>query len=334
MSRPVNRALAVLELLQSQPLIGGAELARRLGVSRRTVRRYIGTLEDIGIPIRAERGRDGGYALVQGFKLPPMMFSPDEALALSIGLRAAAQLGLSGVAPAAHSAQIKLERVMPEATRRQVQAIHDAVALDLRRSQGMDTSGVLIELATAARQQRRVRMRYRTPQQTESERDFDSYAVAYRSGLWYAVGHCHLRRDLRSFRLDRILSLAALPNSFERPADFDVLAYMTRTIATLPRTHEILVALHTDIGAARRAILGDVATLEDCGDFVRLRGQADDLAWFARELARLPFAFEILSPDALRKTLSALGRDLIARSRRPSASAGRIRSGDHGRPRH
>src|SRR5215831_717514 len=100
MAQPTTRVLAVLELLQAHGIVSGAELARRLAVDRRTVRRYIATLEDLGIPITAERGRAGGYLLVAGFKLPPMMFTDDEALALGVGLVAARGLGLAEAEPA------------------------------------------------------------------------------------------------------------------------------------------------------------------------------------------------------------------------------------------
>src|SRR5258708_5478898 len=123
MSRPTTRMLAVLELLQTHGRISGAELARRLAVGRRTVRRYIAALEDLGIPLTAERGSAGGYKLVAGFKLPPMMFTDDEALALSVGLLAARGLGLAAAAPAPASAQAKLERVMPANLNHRVRAV-------------------------------------------------------------------------------------------------------------------------------------------------------------------------------------------------------------------
>ncbi len=104
----------MLELLQSRTQISGAELARRVGVDRRTLRRYIATLEEIGIPISAEYGPHGGYRVMPGFKLPPMMFTDEEAQALSLGLLAARELGLAGIAPAIESAEAKLARVMPE----------------------------------------------------------------------------------------------------------------------------------------------------------------------------------------------------------------------------
>src|SRR5467141_2776140 len=113
MPRPTTRVLAVLEMLQTHGRMSGAELARRIEVDGRTVRRYIAILEELGIPITAERGRDGAYMLVAGFKLPPMMFTDDEALALSVGLLAARGLGLAEAAPAVSSAMAKLERVTP-----------------------------------------------------------------------------------------------------------------------------------------------------------------------------------------------------------------------------
>jgi len=127
MDHPTTRVLAVLELLQAHGRMSGAELARRLRVDPRTVRRYIALLEEMGIPITAERGRHGAYLLVAGFKLPPMMFTDDEALALSVGLLAARGLGLGEAGPAVSSAQAKLERVMPTNLKRRVRAVDETV---------------------------------------------------------------------------------------------------------------------------------------------------------------------------------------------------------------
>src|SRR5512138_1927827 len=197
--RPTTRVLAALELLQTHKRISGAELARRLDVSVRTVRRYIAALEDIGIPVTAEHGRDGAYMLVAGFKLPPMMFTDDEALALSVGLLASRGLGLAEAAPAVASAQAKLERVMPDKLRRRVSAVDETVTLELSRPAAALNNAVLVTMSAAAQKRERVHMRYRTPQQEDSERDFDPYGLAYRAGRWYAVGMCHLRRGVRSF---------------------------------------------------------------------------------------------------------------------------------------
>lgn len=130
MEKPLQRVLAALELLQSHPSLSGAQLAELVGVDRRTVRRYIVELENFGVPIRSTRGRDGHYALMPGYKLPPMMFSNDETLALSVGLRVARDLGLSDMTPAVASAQAKLDRVMPKALKRKIGNLNSVVALD------------------------------------------------------------------------------------------------------------------------------------------------------------------------------------------------------------
>ena len=134
MGSPTNRILAVLELLQAHGQLSGAEIARRLGVDRRTVRRYIVALEEMGIPVTAERGAGGGYALVAGFKLPPMLFTDDEALALSLGLLAASALGLGETAAGLTSARAKLERVMPADLKRRLRAADETMQLDLPAS--------------------------------------------------------------------------------------------------------------------------------------------------------------------------------------------------------
>ena len=306
MAHPTTRVLAVLELLQTRGRVTGAELARELDVDRRTVRRYITRLEEMGVPITAEQGRDGGYILVAGFKLPPMMF------ALSVGLLAARGLGLADAAPAVASAQAKLERVMPAPLKRRVRAVDETVTLDLSRPKAPGDNAALVALSGAAQTQTRVRMRYRAAQRNETERDFDPYGLGYREGCWYVVGMCHLRHGLRSFRLDRVLSVQPRDVSFARPAAFDALAHLTYSLATLPRAHAVDVVLETDLATAQRHLFPSIGVLEWIGDAVLLRAQVDDLDWFARELARLPFGFDIRRPGALRAALAALGRQLVA----------------------
>jgi predicted DNA-binding transcriptional regulator YafY len=311
MTRPTTRVLAVLELLQSQARVSGPELARRIGVDGRTLRRYIGMLEELGIPIVAERGRFGGYALVAGFKLPPLVFTNDEALALAVGLLAARSLGLADAAPAVAGAQAKLQRVMPQALKRRLRAIDETVALDLsRRNAAPGDNAALVTLSAAAQSRQRVHLHYRSGEQQDTARDFDPYGLVWRGGRWYAVGHCHLRRDVRSFRLDRVIDVDPLPANFGRPEGFDAVAHLARSVATLPRAHAIEVLLSTDLDRARRETFDAIGVFTPEGDAVRLSAQADDLDWFARELARLPFDFEVLSPQALRSALRRQGTRL------------------------
>jgi len=311
MYRPTTRVLALLELLQTHGRMSGAELAPRLGVDRRTLRRYIGKLEDIGIPITAERGPAGGYALMPGFKLPPMMFTEDETLALSLGLLAARGLGLAEAAPAVASAQAKLERVMPEGLRRRVRAVGDTVKLDARRAHAPANNQALVVLTEAAQACRRVALCYRDQQGSESERRFDPYGLALRHGRWYAAGMCHLRKALRTFRLDRIVDVAPLAEQFERPADFDAMAHVVQAVATLPRAFTIEVLLKTDLASARAHLFAEAGVFEESPEGVTIHAQSDELDWFARQLAGMPFDFEIRQPPELHAAVGECVRRLL-----------------------
>lgn len=318
MYRPTTRVLALLELLQTHGRMSGAELAPRLGVDRRTLRRYVGKLEDIGIPITAERGRAGGYALMPGFKLPPMMFTEDETLALSLGLLAARGLGLAEAAPAVASAQAKLERVMPDGLKRRVRAVDDTVRLDAVRAIAPGDNQALVALTGAAQACRRVVLRYRDQSGKESVRRFDPYGLALRHGRWYAAGWCHLRQALRTFRLDRIAGVEALAEPFERPPGFDAMAHVVQAVATLPRAFTIEVLLKTDAASARSHLFAEAGVLEETAEGVVIHAQSDELDWFARQLAGMPFDFEIRRPPELH---AAVG-DCVRRLLRCSPGAG------------
>ena len=314
MYHPTTRVLAVLELLQTHGRLSGSELAGRLGVDGRTLRRYISRLEDLGIPIAVEHGRYGGYMLVPGYKLPPLMFTDEEALALSVGLLAARGLGLDYGTPGVVSAQAKLERVMPSELRRRVRAADETVALDLPRRVRSPDGSALATLTAATQACRRVRLSYRSGQGASSDRDFDPYGIAFRAGRWYVVGHCHLRKGLRSFRIDRVREVRASDVPFDRPARFDALGHLTFAVATLPRAFAVEVLLKTDLEKARRELFETIGVFEPAPDGVLLFGQTDDLRWFARELARLPFEFEIRRPPELRSALRACAQALLARA--------------------
>ena len=313
MYHPTTRVLALLELLQTHGRMSGAELAARLGVDRRTLRRYVGKLEDIGVPITAERGRTGGYALMPGFKLPPMMFTEDEALALSLGLLAARGLGLAEAAPAVTSAQAKLERIMPDPLRQRVRAIGETVTLDAARPNPAAAPGdnrPLAALTGAAQARRQVLLRYRNQGDQASTRRFDPFGVAFRHGRWYAVGMCHLRKDIRTFRLDRVAAVETLPDTFERPPGFDAMAHLVQAIATLPRAFAIEVLLKTDLASARAQLFPEAGVFEETIDGVVIHNQSDELDWFARQLAAMPFEFEIRSPPQLRDAVGECVRRL------------------------
>ncbi|MGZ6391029.1 MAG: helix-turn-helix transcriptional regulator, partial [Ktedonobacterales bacterium] len=245
---PTTRVLTVLELLQSRNRIGGAELAERLEVDVRTVRRYITMLQDLGIPVEGTRGRYGAYRLRPGFKLPPLMFSEDEALALVLGLLAARRLGLTLAAPATEGALAKVERVLPLALRERVRAVEETLVIEAGTRDVLPASGeIVVTLGTAAQQQRRIWLRYRAWEGEESERAMDPYGLVYRAGRWYVVGYCHLRDGVRVFRLDRVLSVELLADTFKRPPDLNLLEHVERGIASVPSDWHVEALLHTTL---------------------------------------------------------------------------------------
>src|SRR3954467_15568885 len=157
--RPTARVLTVLELLQSYGRMSGAELARRLEVDIRTVRGYIETLQDLGIPVEAERGRYGAYRLRPGFKLPPLIFTEDEALALTLSLLLARQSGLATTAPAVAGVLAKVERVLPATTRARVQAVEQTVVFASGASQVTPPAATVAALSAAVQAGQSVRLR-------------------------------------------------------------------------------------------------------------------------------------------------------------------------------
>ncbi|MFZ6765808.1 helix-turn-helix transcriptional regulator [Undibacterium sp. Di26W] len=307
---PTTRVLAVLELLQAHGRLGGAELAAMLNIDRRSLRRYIVTLEEMGIPVMTERGRYGGYALMPGFKLPPMMFSDEEALALTTGLIAVRRLNLVDAAPAIASSLAKLQRLLPDKLKRKLQAMEEVVQLDLAPSATPADKQVLGSLSEAVMQQSRVHLEYRAADGNVSNRDFDAYGVAFHAAYWYAVGFCHLRKDTRSFRLDRVLRVHALDAGFERPARFNVVLHLRKAVATIPRAFSAEVLLKTDMHTASAHLSDAIGVLEQCSEGVLLHNQSDDLDWLARQLAALPFEFVIHKPQQLRVEMKALVKRL------------------------
>src|SRR5918911_3707913 len=154
MYHPTTRVLTVLELLQAHQRISGPELAERLEVNSRTVRHYITLLQDLGIPIEAERGRHGGYRLRPGFKLPPLMFTEDEALALTLGLVTARRLGIAGAAPSLEGALAKVDRVLPPAVRDQLHAVQEALTFDIPYPATPPAASSILAFSTGVRDHR------------------------------------------------------------------------------------------------------------------------------------------------------------------------------------
>ena len=312
MYHPTTRLLTVLELLQSRGRISGGELARRLEVDERTVRRYVTMLRDLGIPVEATLGRYGSYRLRPGFKLPPLMFSDEEALAVVLGLLAARRIGLTVDVTSTESALAKIERVLPDMLRTQVQAVSGMLTLDLRTALNAPASSdVVMAISVGAQEGRRVWIKYRAGRpDSESEREIDPYGVVYRTGKWYCVGYCHLRKEPRVFRLDRVLEATLRTDTFTRPAGFDSLAFVVRSVATLPSELVLHVVIRTNMETARQWVLPGVGVLEDVEGGVALTGYVQDVDWMAKYLAGLHWPLTILEPpelkDAMRRHAAAL----------------------------
>lgn len=313
--RPTTRLLSMLELLQARGRVGGPELARRLEVGERTVRRYVAMLQEMGVPVEAERGRYGAYTLRPGFKLPPMMFTDEEALALALGLLSARRLGLSGAAPAVEGARAKLERVMPEELRGRVRTFEEVVvpAAPARLPAGE----VVVTLSAAVRERKRVRMRYRAGGSGETRRSVDPYAVVQGDAFWYTFGYCHLREGRRLFRLDRVLSVEMLDESFVLPPGFDTPQGVLEALADMREDRwSVEVLLETTPGEARGQLPKMGVSLQEAPEGVVMRSSTSDLAWMARVLAGLSFPFVVREPPELRESLRRLAAEIEALAER------------------
>jgi predicted DNA-binding transcriptional regulator YafY len=310
MYSPTTRVLTVLEILQSRGSITGPELAEKLEVDVRSVRRYVTMLRDMGIPVESERGRYGTYSIRPGYRMPPLVFNDDEVLSIVLGLRVVEQMGLVGTF-GIESATAKIARVLPDKLRQRVDAVHDTLTFDLPKSNAL-ASETLGLFSTAAHQHRRLHIGYETGMGNRSERDIDVYGMVFHGGLWYAVGYCHLRGDLRNFRLDRVWSAHLLDEVYAPPEHFNVLDYLLNAIATIPGTWEALILLKLDMAEARERVSPSLALLEPHPDGTLMRLYTVDLNWLARYLVRLGCEFVVIQPDGLRDALRRLAAQVAS----------------------
>jgi predicted DNA-binding transcriptional regulator YafY len=281
----------------------GAELARRLEVDVRTVRNYIQTLIDLGVPVEAERGRYGAYRLRAGYKLPPLIFTEEEALALTLSLLLARRSGLATAAPAFDGVLAKVERVLPLATRARIQAVEQTVAFDHDASNTAPSALAVMMLSSAIQSGQRVLLRYRSSRSEETQRSFDPYGIAYQGGLWYTIGYCHLREGQRLFRVDRITHIEMTSETFPPRLNFSALEAVQQALATVPRTWPVEVWLETTLQEAQRHMQLPRTFFEESKGGTLFRMEVDDLPWVARLLAGLGAPFIVHHPPELRDVL-------------------------------
>jgi predicted DNA-binding transcriptional regulator YafY len=304
----------LLELLQTRPLTTGTEIAARLGVDRRTVRRYIAVLKELGIPIEGERGVGGGYRVRPGFRLPPLMLSDDEAVVVVLGLAVANRLGLEGDADSVEGALAKIHRVLPDALRRRVEALEATLGVTARTTVGTPVAGTtLLLLADANRRRRRVRTGYRSHDGAKTERELSVYGLVLHSGCWYLAAHDHLRDALRTFRVDRMrrAALTEIPAAGPPPG-FDAVEHVTRSLAQVPWPWEVEVVVERPLDDIARRLPATLAELSTTEEGTLVRARVGSLEWMASVLAGLDAPFTILGPDELRSSVRALGERLTS----------------------
>ncbi len=311
MYSPTTRLMTVLELLESRKQMSGPEIARRLEVDERTVRRYITMLQDMGIPVDATRGVHGAYRLRRSHRLPPLMFTDEEAVALTLGLLAIREFRFPVDAAAVEGALAKTERVLPEQPLQQARSLQEAITFYASAPSATPQNDFLPTLSSAVHQRRRIHLHYRAWGGDESERDFDPYGIVFNDGFWHTAGYCHLRHDLRTFRVDRIIAIEPREELFERPADFDVLDHVLRSVVFAPGTAQVEVFLETTMHQAQQVIPATLGTLEPAEGGVILRRGALQLEWVAHMLLRVDFPVHVRQPAELRDLLRQMARKAL-----------------------
>ncbi|MFS8204885.1 helix-turn-helix transcriptional regulator [Streptomyces sp. CWNU-52B] len=330
--RPAGRVLTLLELLQSGGTRTVAELAERLDVDGRTVRRYVGQLIDLDVPVESVRGRYGGYRLGPGYRLPPLMLGDDEALAVLLGLVAGRRTGLTGAGrTASETASAKIRRVLPKHVARRLDLLLESLAFTDRPGE-FDTpdAGVLLTVADAVSHCRPVSMRYTDGDGRRSERTLHAYGIVAHAGRWYVTGEDAGSGEDRTFRLDRITDARTLPGSFEPPVGVDPAQRVVSGFATAEYRHEVVLRIHGTVEQIRARLPESVAVLEECeegqeyeeGDdappetererWLRARLWTERLDWLPPVLASLNRPFVIERPEELRPLLTTFATRLAS----------------------
>ena len=319
--RPTARVLTVLELLQAHGRMSGPELARRLEVNVRTVCDYIEMLGDLGIPVEAQRGRNGAYRLRPGFKLPPLMFTEDEALALTISLLVAREHGLVQTTPAFEGALVKIERVLPTESRERIQTVGQTVVFETRSTPITPSLGAIMLLSAAVSCERSVRFCYCSARGEVTERLFDPYGVVAHEGVWYTIGYCQLREEERLFRPDRMQRIEMTSDPFLHPASFEALTAVQRARASVPRIWQIEVWLETTLSEAQRHVPLSKGHFAEANQGVLIRCEVDDLLWMVRLLAGIGLPFVIHHPPELRTVFRHYACEMMSYAERDELKA-------------
>jgi predicted DNA-binding transcriptional regulator YafY len=320
------RLLRLLTLMSSRGTWRGNELASRLEVTERSVRRDITRLRDLGYPIESVTGKYGGYSLGAGGRLPPLLLSDDEAVSIAVALHDVSRRSSEMVAEGAISALTKLGQVMPATLRERVAALTEVVVgVSSRADRDRDTGSVetLMGLAIACARSERTRFDYRTGDGTESMRHTEPFRLVNVSQRWYLVAFDIDRDDWRTFRVDRVDRVRVTGARFQRTDAPDAATFVAEGLAVHSYAQRSLVRVHAPPNEAAWEIPATVGVIrpdpddETCS-IVEIGGDDD---WIARFLASLELPYEVLEPESLRDELRRLGRRLVEQNRRKRSTA-------------
>ncbi|MYS84688.1 helix-turn-helix transcriptional regulator [Embleya scabrispora] len=317
MANTSSRTLRLLSLLQTHRHWPGPELADRLGVSERTLRRDVERLRELGYPVGGARGTDGGYQLAPGAVLPPLLLDDEEAVALAVGLGDAAQRGIEGLEEASLRALTKVVRVLPPRLRTRVDALR-AMTVSAGGSGPAVAAGLLTAVAQACRDQERLRFGYTARGGAPTEREVEPHRVVALGGRWYLVAYDLGRHDWRSFRLDRLTEPKATGARFRSrllPAEDAVAFVQAANGAPAPYTVEVLV--HAPSSRVRR-VVGRWGTIEPLDhDSCRLTMTSTSLDWPTQALGNMGAEFEVLGPPEFAAHVQEWGARFTRATRAP-----------------
>jgi predicted DNA-binding transcriptional regulator YafY len=306
MSNTATRLITLIFLLQNQPNQKASELAEKLGVSVRTLHRYFEMLDEMGIPVYSERGPYGGFSLVRGYKMPPLVFTLEEAVAVVLGTGIVEEMWGDLYREAARGALAKLENLLPEEQAREVAwARQSLVATGMNRADLKAQTPALQKLRRAIREHRGVEMNYQSSQVPHpTRRGLDPYALVHRWGWWYVIGFCHVHREIRTFRVDRIFEIALLDSTFTRVSDFNLQEHLKNDLQAQTR---IVARLRFESGFAD-LLAGNHSyweTMEQQADgSVEVTFAAPTLEWAASNALAYGPAVEVLEPQPLRRMVA------------------------------
>lgn len=313
-----TRLLSLLALLQARREWAGPELAQRLEVGARTVRRDIERLRRLGYPVDATPGVAGGYRLRAGASLPPLLLDDEEAVAIAVGLRTAVSDGVAGIGETSVRALAKLELLLPDRVRRRVHAVGAATVTYPASGPAVDPE-VLLVIATACRDHERLRFRYRTHENEVSRRLVEPQGLVHTGRRWYLVAWDADREQWRTFRADRIERPPSPDRRFSPrdPPATDLAAYVARGVSTARDRYQARVILHAPADEIARRVTHATGTLEPIDDHrCLLRTGSDWLDGLAIYIAGIGVDFEIAEPPELIERVRLLGLRFADAARR------------------